>query len=157
MELSTAGSGRIASSGGGAAVVTADLAADRIAAPQKLQDPYYSDFLIGLMTPEQRNLLVEFGHGRHMHIDATHGTNNAKVFIPQSVLRVCFMQYFALTGTLINRQFYICCAVSADHHHCDGSPHEWSSCGVFCAQPRHNKSHQRLLVSSLEGSKGEPA
>ena len=78
MECSTAGHGSQLPSGG---VATLATAADRIAAPQKLQDPYYSDFLIGLMTPEQRRLLVEHGHGhgRHMHIDATHGTNNAKV------------------------------------------------------------------------------
>jgi hypothetical protein len=57
----------------------ADPAADRKSRPQKLQDPYYSDFLVGLMTNEQRKLLVRFGKNRHVHIDATHGTNNAKV------------------------------------------------------------------------------
>lgn len=80
MERSSAASGGQVASDGVAATLPTDLAA-RIAAPQKVQDAYYSDFCIGLQTPEQKKLLLEYGHGRHMHIDATHGTNNAKVLI----------------------------------------------------------------------------
>ena len=87
LERNTACAGSQVPSGG---VATLATAADRIAAPQKLQDPYYSGFVIGLMTPEQRKLLVEYGHGRHMHIDATHGTNNAKVPILSSCLLISF-------------------------------------------------------------------
>jgi hypothetical protein len=93
MERSGAENGARVSNGGVSALAAAGLAAERIGAPQKLQDPYYSDFLIGLMTPEQQKLLVEFGHGRHMHIDATHGTNNAKVLSPSSCLMIFFKQF----------------------------------------------------------------
>ena len=94
MERSTAENGSEVPTGGVATLATAPY---RIAAPQKLQDPYYSDFLIGLITPEQRKLLVEYGHGRHMHIDATHGTNNAKVPVYPLNLSCYTLQLFTCT------------------------------------------------------------
>lgn len=47
--------------------------------PRKLQDGYFSDFVLGLTRPELMAMLIKFGHNRHMSIDATHSTNRAKV------------------------------------------------------------------------------
>lgn len=47
--------------------------------PRKVQDGYFSDFILGLTRPELMHLLVQHGHHRHMSIDATHSTNRAKV------------------------------------------------------------------------------
>jgi len=47
--------------------------------PRKLQDGYFSDFVLGLTRPELMQLLIQYGHNRHMSIDATHSTNRAKV------------------------------------------------------------------------------
>lgn len=136
-----------------------------VGGPRKLQDPYYSDFVIGLMTPEQLKLLLKFGKNRHMHIDATHGTNNAKVpalpliymwvdlwLLHQIAGWLCTANFTLFQGRLSVFNSSLCCAVSAHHHTCGGHSQQWTACGILCAQPQYQQDNSRLLEGAARSS-----
>ena len=54
--------------------------------PKSTADGYFTDFKLCLSSPELTKLLVKHGHQRPLIMDATHGTNNLKAWLPSPSL-----------------------------------------------------------------------